>query len=344
MKNKAMFMKKLRSMEMQEIEMPQLKSKDVLVKIQYVGICGSDLHFYEMGRIGDYVVNGDFILGHECSGVIVDVGDDVTGLKIGDRVALEPGITCGTCQYCTSGKYNLCPSVEFLATPPYHGSLKNYIAFPENMCFKLPDNVSTMDGALIEPLAVGFHAANQGGVKDGDTVIILGAGCIGLVTLLACKAKGAKKIIMVDLIDSRLEAAKRLGADIIINPNNADVTAEVSKICDGGDVIIESAGAVAAVQSTAYLVKRGGSIVLVGLAPENEIKFDFMQIMNKEAEIKTVFRYRYIYPEAIKAVADRKIDIKGIVSHKFKFEDSKEAFDFALENKTEVIKAVIELE
>ena len=168
MKNKAAYMTGLNKMEIREIEVPVPKEKQVLVKLEYVGICGSDVHYLEYGKIGDFIVNGDFILGHECAGTVVALGSGVKNLKVGDRVALEPGCTCGQCEFCKTGRYNLCPDVEFLATPPYDGCLMNYIAFPENMAFKLPDGISTKEGALVEPLAVGIHAAKQGNVKLGD--------------------------------------------------------------------------------------------------------------------------------------------------------------------------------
>ncbi|MCX7710070.1 MAG: NAD(P)-dependent alcohol dehydrogenase [Clostridia bacterium] len=345
MKNRAAYMTGLNKMEIREIEVPVPKEKEVLVKLEYVGICGSDVHYLEHGKIGDFVVNGDFILGHECAGTIVAVGSKVESLKIGDRVALEPGITCGQCEFCKAGKYNLCPDVEFLATPPYHGSLMNYIAFPENMAFKLPDNVSTKEGALVEPLAVGLHAAAQGGVKLGDKVVILGAGCIGLVTLLACKAYGATDVTVVDVIEKRLEVAKKLGATTVINAKNENTIQKIAELTGGKgvDKVIETAGSEYTIKQAPYLVKRGGTIVLVGLAPKDIIEFDFMQIMTKEAEIKSVFRYRNLYPAAIGAIADGKIDVKGIVTHEFDFEDSKKAFDFVIENKADVVKAVIKI-
>ncbi|MDD3169972.1 MAG: alcohol dehydrogenase catalytic domain-containing protein, partial [Eubacteriales bacterium] len=191
MKNRAVYMTELNKMEIREIAVPEIEENEVLVKLEYVGICGSDVHYFHDGRCGDFVVDGEFMLGHECAGVVERVGGGVTKLAVGDKVALEPGITCGQCEFCKSGKYNLCPDVQFLATPPVQGCYENYIAFPENLCFKLPENISTKEGALIEPLSVGIHAASQGQVGLGDHVVILGAGCIGLVTLLACKAYGA---------------------------------------------------------------------------------------------------------------------------------------------------------
>ena len=165
MKNRAAYMTDLDKMEIRDIEMPKAGAKEVLVELEYVGICGSDVHYFHDGRCGDYKVEGDFMLGHECAGTVVELGEGVENLKVGDKVALEPGITCGQCEFCKTGRYNLCPDVQFLATPPVQGCYENYIAFPENMCFKLPENISTKEGALVEPLSVGMHAANQGDVK-----------------------------------------------------------------------------------------------------------------------------------------------------------------------------------
>ncbi|ETT61930.1 theronine dehydrogenase-like Zn-dependent dehydrogenase [Paenibacillus sp. FSL R7-277] len=345
MKNRACYMTDLKQMAMKEIGMPVAQAGEVIVKLEVVGICGSDVHYLEHGRIGDFVVNGDFILGHECAGEVVELGPGVKHLKVGDRVALEPGVTCGQCEFCKSGKYNLCPDVQFLATPPYHGCLMDYIAYPENMAFKLPDNVSSKEGALVEPLAVGLHAAAQGSVKLGDRVVILGAGCIGLVTLLACKAYGATEIVVVDIIEKRLEAAMRLGATRVINARQEDVLEAVAAWTDGAgvDKVIETAGSEHTVKQTPYLVKRGGTIVLVGLAAKDIIDFDFMQIMFKEADIKSVFRYRNLYPAAIGAIADGKIDVKGIVTHEFGFEETQQAFDYVINNKEDVVKAVIRM-
>ncbi|NLN66350.1 MAG: NAD(P)-dependent alcohol dehydrogenase [Clostridiaceae bacterium] len=342
---KAAFMTGINNIELREINMPKPGDNEVLVKLEYVGICGSDVHYLEHGKIGDFVVNGDFILGHECAGTIAEVGANVKTLKKGDRVALEPGITCGQCYFCKSGLYNLCADVEFLATPPYHGCLQNYIAFPENMCFKLPENVTTKEGALVEPLSVGIHAARQGNVSLGDRVVILGAGCIGLVTMLACKAFGATDLIVVDVIPKRLELAKEIGATHVINAAECDVLKEIDAITDGMgcDIVIETAGTKITYSQTSYIVRRGGTIVLVGLAPQDIIEFNFAKLMNKEAQIKTVFRYRNIYPQAINAIAEGIIDVKPIVTHEFDFEDTAKAFDFVIHHKNDVVKAVIKI-
>lgn len=334
-------------MIIKDIEVPEPGEKEVLVELEYVGICGSDVHYYHNGCCGAYKVDlsEDFMLGHECSGTVVEVGKGVTSLKTGDKVALEPGITCGKCEFCKSGKYNLCPDVVFLATPPVQGCYEQYIAFPEDMCFKLPENMTTKEGALIEPLSVGFHAANQGDVKVGDTVVILGGGCIGLVTLLACKAHGAGQIIVADLVDARLNKAKELGAAYVINSGKEDVLEKIKEITDGkgADVVFETAGSPVTIAQTPFIVSRGGTITLVGLSSKEEICYNFAQIMDKEATIKSVFRYRNIYPKAIAAVANGSIDVKGIVTHEFDLEHIQDAFDEAVNNKTDLVKAVIKV-
>lgn len=344
---KGAFMRGTDKMIIKEIEVPQVGEKEVLVKLEYVGICGSDVHYFHHGNCGAYKVNleEDYMLGHECAGVVAEVGPGVTTLKVGDKVALEPGITCGQCEFCKAGKYNLCPDVVFLATPPVQGCYEEYIAFPENMCFKLPENMTTKEGCLIEPLSVGFHAANQGDVKVGESVVILGAGCIGLVTLLACKAHGAGNIIVADIVDARLEKAKELGATHVINSKEVDALEEIVRLTDGkgADKVFETAGSPVTIAQTAFAVKRGGTITLVGLSAQEEINYNFAQIMDKEAEIKSVFRYRNIYPKAIEAVAAGAIDVNGIVTHEFELENIQEAFEEAINNKTDLVKAVIKI-
>lgn len=232
-----------------------------------------------------------------------------------------------------------------LATPPVQGCYENYIAFPENMCFKLPDNISTKEGALVEPLSVGMHAANQGNVQLGDSVVILGAGCIGLVTLLACKAHGATDITVVDVIPKRLDYAMKLGATRVINGKEVDAIEEVKKITNGAgvDKVMETAGSPFTIKETPFMVKRGGTIVLVGISAQETVEFNFAQIMDKEPEIKSVFRYRNIYPQAIAAISDGLIDVSGIVTHEFDFDNIQEAFDCAINNKDDVVKAVIKI-
>ena len=345
---KGAFMRGIDNMVIKEIPIPEVQEGQVLVKLEYVGICGSDIHYFHHGCCGSYKVDldSDYMLGHECAGTVVKTGKGVKTLKTGERVALEPGIPCGTCELCKAGYYNLCPDMRFLATPPVAGCYEEYIAYPENMCFRLPEQVTTKEGALIEPLSVGFHAANQGEVGPGDCVVILGAGCIGLSTMLCCKARGAGKIIVADLVDARLSHARRLGATHVINSREMDVAEAVRKITGGkgADQGVETAGAPVIISQTPFLVKRGGTIVMVGLAAQEEISYNFGEIISREARIKTVFRYRNIYPKAIEAVANGIIDIKAIVTHEFDLEHIREAFEETIHNKTDLVKAIIRMD
>ncbi len=316
-----------------------------MVKVEYVGICGSDLHYYEQGRIGDYIVKPPFVLGHESGGTVVEVGKDVTHLKAGDRVALEPGKTCGKCEFCRTGRYNLCPDVVFFATPPVDGVFQEYVAHEADLCFKLPDNVSTMEGALIEPLAVGFHAAKQGGAHFGQTAAVTGAGCIGLVSMMALKALGVTEVYVVDIMQKRLDKAMELGASGVVNGREKDTVKEILALTGGRgvDLVIETSGTeICANQGLEMLVK-DGTLVQVGYSASGYMKLNTSMICDKELNIKSVFRYRHIYPLAIKAVAEGLVNLKGIVTDIFDLDDAQNAMDSSIHNKAEIVKAVIKI-
>ncbi|MCI9215570.1 NAD(P)-dependent alcohol dehydrogenase [Lachnospiraceae bacterium 42-17] len=332
-------------MGFEERNIPKVKDNEVLVKLEYVGICGSDLHYYETGAIGDYVVEPPFVLGHEPGGTIVEVGKNVRHLKEGDRVALEPGKTCGHCEFCKTGRYNLCPDVVFFATPPVDGVFQEYVAHEADLCFKLPDNVSTMEGALIEPLAVGFHAAMQGGAKAGQTAVVMGAGCIGLVTMMALKAMGVSKVYVVDIMEKRLKKALELGADGVINGSQADAVKEIKRLTDGKgcDLAVETAGTQITTVQTVHMTKKGAVIVLVGYSKSGEITLPMSLALDKELTFKTVFRYRNIYPMAIDAVASGRVNLKGIVTNVFELDDVQKAMDDSVNYKADIVKAVIHI-
>lgn len=324
---------------------PTPKADEVLVKLEYVGICGSDMHYYETGAIGDYVVKPPFVLGHEPGGTVVEVGSNVKHLKVGDKVALEPGKTCGHCEFCRQGKYNLCPDVVFFATPPVDGVFQEYVAHEAALCFKLPDNVSTLEGALIEPLAVGFHAANQGGAHAGQTAVVMGAGCIGLVSMMALKAEGVSRVYVVDVMAKRLEKALELGADGVINGKDEDAVEAVRRLTGGMgcDLVIETAGTEITTRQTVHMTKKGATIVLVGYSKTGEITLPMSLALDKELTFKTVFRYRHIYPMAIDAVAAGRVNLKGIVTDIFDFDDIQNAMDKSVTDKANIVKAVVKI-
>ena len=329
--------------EMRPIPVP--KDHEVLVQLEYVGICGSDMHYYETGAIGNYVVEPPFVLGHEPGGLVVEVGKNVKHLKVGDRVALEPGKTCGKCEFCRTGRYNLCPDVVFFATPPIDGVFQEYVAHEAALCFKLPDTVSTLEGALIEPLAVGFHAANQGDARTGQTAVVMGAGCIGLVSMMALKAKGVSKVYVVDIMPKRLEKAMELGADGVINAKERDAIEAVLGLTNGAgcDLVVETAGTEITTRQTVAMTKKGATVVLVGYSKSGEITMPMTLALDKELTFKTVFRYRHIYPMAIDAVASGKINLKGIVSNIFSFDDMQSAMDQSVADKANIIKSVVKI-
>ena len=344
-KMKVAVMQGIGKMGFEERDIPKVKENEVLVKLEYVGICGSDLHYYETGAIGDYVVEPPFVLGHEPGGTVVEVGENVKDLKVGDRVALEPGKTCGHCEFCKTGRFNLCPDVVFFATPPVDGVFQEYVAHEADLCFKLPDNVSTLEGALIEPLAVGFHAAIQGDAHLGQKAVVMGAGCIGLVSMMALKARGVSEVYVVDIMEKRLEKALELGATGVINGSKEDVLERVKALTNGTgmDLVIETAGTEITTRQAVHIAKKGSNIVLVGYSKSGEMTLPMSLVLDKELTFKTVFRYRHIYPMAIDAVAAGKVNLKGIVTDVFELDEAQKAMDYSVNNKADIVKAVIRI-
>lgn len=344
-KMKVAIMTGIGKMDFTERDIPTPKDDEVLVKLEYVGICGSDIHYYESGRIGNFIVEPPFVLGHEPGGTVIEVGKNVKHLQVGDRVALEPGKTCGKCEWCRQGKYNLCPDVQFFATPPVDGVFQEYVAHEADLCFKLPDNVSTLEGALIEPLAVGFHAANQGGAHAGQTAVVTGSGCIGLVSLMALKAMGVSKVYVVDVMPKRLEKALELGADGVINGKEEDTVQRVLELTGGVgcDLVIETAGSEITTRQAIQFAKKGATIVLVGYSASGMENLPIGMALDKELTFKTVFRYRHIYPMAIDAVASGRVNLKGLVTNLFDFDDIQNAMDLSVSDKANIVKAAVKI-
>ncbi len=345
---KAMFTVAHRTMQEDRIPIPQPDTGEVLVRIRHVGVCGSDLHSfcYTTEKIQSHP-GGRRILGHEAAGEVVALGDGVTGLSIGDRVALEPGSSCGVCELCRKGMYNLCKSVRFFAaTGQRDGVLREYVAHPANLCFKLPENVTTLQGALVEPLAVGLYSAQKAGATVGMDAVVFGAGCIGLMTMLSLYACGVSRVIVCDVVDLRLQKAKELGAALVVNTRTEDLVNAVQNFTGGrmADIVMECTGVPALIPLAAEAVMPTGTIIMVGNAngpmPQT---FDLRVINNKEITIKGVFRYRNIYPVAISAIASGKIPVEKIADRLYPFEKTQQAFDDAIDRKDSIVKAVIEL-
>lgn len=342
--NRAAYMTDVKKIELRDCAIPELSPEDVLLEISYVGVCGSDLHFFESGERKGQAFALPFLLGHEASAVVSAVGKGVKSLSPGDRVVIEPQKTCGLCEFCRSGHYNMCPDVIFPSVPPYDGMLRRYMAFPEHLCYRLPDTVSLLEGTLAEPLAVGLSAADCGGVTVGQTVVILGVGPIGLTTLLACKARGVSRIIVVDLFQNRLENALSLGADYALNAREVNAPEEVMRLTDnlGADVVFETAGNRKTTAQAVDYLKRCGTIVLVGNV-NGETPMRFMDLMYKQGQLKTIYRYTSHFKTAISVLAAGHIDADKMISRVFPFEQAQDAFDCALRDKMNVVKVVIEV-
>lgn len=333
-----------------EINLPVHPDK-VLLKIECVGVCGSDVHYYHEGQCGTFFLNREqdipYMLGHEAAGVVVEVGANVKTLKVGDRVCCEPGKPCGKCELCKAGKYNLCKEVIFWATPPVQGCYMKYVEFYADLCFRIPDSMSIETAAMIEPFATAMFAVETAEVTDGDTVFIMGSGCIGLMTLLACKYKGAKQIFLCDLEDNRLKKAMELGATAVINNGKYSEEAFYEKIrnlTDGGPrVVIEAIGNKVTIRQSGELARRGGVVVLLGMPPEDIIPFNINAIMDNEVQVRPIFRYRYIFPECIKA-ASSECPIDKVISDRYDLDNIQSAFNDSIYRKNEVVKAVIRID
>jgi len=326
-------------------EIPVTGDGEVLVNMEYVGICGSDVHLFQTGKQGENIAEDPMILGHEAAGVIAEVGKNVRKLKKGDKVALEPGVVCGICNYCKTGLYNLCPNIIFMSTPPYDGTFQEYVTIAADMAFKLPENVTTKEGALIEPLAVGLQATTRGKVGLGHTVLIIGAGCIGLMNLLACKARGAAQIFIADVLQKRLDFAKQFGVTAAINVKDIDLEKYISDQTDGEgvDVVIDCSGTKAGLQITPMVVKPGGNIVLVGMPPEDFVELNITKLIWKEINIMASFRYRNRYPTAIKVLESGLMDVNRMITHEFNLEELEEAFKYVIDNNADVVKAIVKI-
>lgn len=314
--------------------MPKLKSPyDVLLRVEYTGICGSDVHYLHEGRIGQYVVKDPMVLGHESSGTVVETGDAVKTLQKGDRVAMEPGIPCRRCPRCKEGKYNLCPEMAFAATPPIDGTLAKYYVLPEDFCYKLPDHVSLQQGAITEPLAVAVHILKQSLLKQGDNVVVFGAGPVGLLCCAVAKALGASKVVSVDIQKVRLDFAKKHYATSTFEPSkvsaaeNANRLKQESDVPQGFDVAVDASGAEPSVQTAMNALRVGGSYVQGGMG-RDEITFPILAACTKELKVSGSFRYGPgDYKLAVELISTGKVDVNPLITGTVAFEDAEKAFD-----------------
>lgn len=315
---------------------------DVRIALRTVGICGSDVHYYTHGAIGQFVVRAPMVLGHEASGIITEVGGAVEHLKVGDRVCMEPGIPDPNSKATLQGMYNLDPAVRFWATPPVHGVLRPSVIHPAAFTFKLPDNVSFAEGAMVEPVAVGMHAATKAKIKPGDLAIVMGAGPIGMVTALAALAGGCSQVIMTDVQQPKLDLAATLGPITPVNVAKQNLKEVVDAMTDGwgANLVFECSGNEKAAAGVFEPLCPGGAVVYVGI-PLQPIAYDVAAAMVKEARVEHVFRYAHVYPRAIALMASGKLNVKPLITDTFRFAESVEAFDFAVNMPPTSVKAQI---
>ena len=273
------------------------------------------------------------VLGHESAGVVVKVGSAVKTLKEGDRVTLEPGVPCRRCEPCKSGKYNLCVDMAFAATPPFDGTLARYYRLPEDFCYRLPPNMTLEEGALIEPLSVGVHIVKQGQVRPGDSVVIFGAGPVGLLCCAVARAFGANKVIAVDIQPARLDFAKKYCATAGYLPEQVSAAENAARLVQdndlghGADVVIDASGAEASVQTGIHVLRTGGCYVQGGMG-KNEITFPIMAACIKELTVKGSFRYGSgDYKLAVDLVASGKVRVKDLITGIVRFEEAEKAFE-----------------
>ena len=315
-------------MRLEEVEIPEIGPEEVLVRIKAVGICGSDVHYYLHGRAASFIVTKPLILGHECAGEVVEVGDKVRQIDVGQRVVIEPGFPCRKCHFCIEGRYNLCREVKFYGAPPFNGTFAEYVTAPKQNVYPIPETMSYEEGAMIEPLSVGMMAAKMGKVGVNDVVAVLGAGPIGQMILQAAKVHGAPEIYVTDVIDYRLEYAKKYGATEIINAAGEDVVGKMKDLTDGEgvDVVIDASGAPSAIRQAVDIVKPGGRIVLVGY-PMRDVPLPIAEMISKELTLQGIHRYANVYSAAIKAVSSGKAVVKPYITHVFPFERILEGFE-----------------
>ena len=342
---KALVLEAKKRLSMRDITLEErLGPRDVKIALRTVGVCGSDIHYYTHGEIGPFVVRAPMILGHEASGVVLEVGAEVKHLKAGDRVCMEPGIPDATSKASRLGMYNLDPSVRFWATPPVHGVTRPTVVHPADFTFKLPDNVGFGEGAMVEPLAVGMHAANKAAIQPGDVAVVIGAGTIGMVTILSALAGGCSMAVVMDVKQPRLESAARLGAVRTVNTNDEDALSVVRELTGGwgADVVFEASGSGNVAAQALDMLKPGGTLVYIGM-PIEPVAFDVVKAQAKEVTVKTIFRYAHVYPRALALMGSGKINLKPLITETYPFEKSVEAYEYAVSPKPTSVKVQIEI-
>ena len=335
----------VKKFEIVDAPKPQITNDDdVLLKIDTVGVCGSDIHYYKEGKIGDQVIDFPFTIGHECSAIVEEVGKKVTRVKPGDIVAVEPALSCHKCQQCLSGREHTCTNQKFLGCPgQIDGCLAEYIIMPEKNCYPVPQNIDNEMAAMVEPLTIGYYASQFiKNIEEINSIAILGVGPIGLGVMLSLQARDFKNISVTDKLDYRLDVAKKNKAVWTGNPDKEDIVSELRKINhDGFDVVFECCGKQEALDNAVDILKPGGTLLIVGIPEENRISFNISKIRRKEIKIQNVRRQNKSINPVIDLISSEKISPEFMITHRFNYEKTSEAFDIVSNYQDNVVKALI---
>jgi len=332
-------------MAMTEVPNPSiLNPSEVKIKMSTIGVCGSDIHYYAEGKIGSQVVNYPFPVGHECSGIIEEVGDNVKNVKVGDLVVVDPSVHCGHCDQCLAGRPHTCRNNRFLGCPgQLDGCLSEYIVMPDFTCFPVTGKMNPVQAALIEPLTIGVYTVKLAQIQKKETSVgIFGAGPIGLSVLFKLLADGIEDITMIEPLDYRLIRANEIGARYLVNPGFDNVEEIVKNKHELLlDVAFEASGEQDAVTNAVKILKPGGKLVLVGIPPSAQYTFDMDLMRRKELTVINVRRQNHCVEEAIELVISGKIDVEKMVTHYFSLEETEKAFGIVEGYKDGAIKAMI---
>lgn len=344
---KAQLLTGIRQIQMQDVPAPKIVwDTDVLLKIEEVGVCGSDMHYYETGRIGSQVVQYPFIVGHECAGRVVEVGSAVKTLRIGQLVAVEPAVSCHTCDQCLAGRPHTCRKLVFLGCPgQIPGCLSEYLVMPHECCVSIEGKLTATQGVLCEPFAIGLYAVKQSQIQKGAKVVILGAGPIGLSVMAAAKALGAAKVYMTEIIEERIQLARNNGADWVGNPHQENIVTAIGKAEPGGiDIVYECAGKPETLDQGVDLLKPGGKLMMVGIPREDRVSFSPDLMRRKELTLINVRRQNHCTRQAIDLLAAGKVNLDFMVTHRFDFTQTQDAFDLVAAYKDGSVKVIIQLQ
>jgi len=341
---KAAFLTGIRQLEIRETSAPKISDPHgVLLRVGVVGVCGSDVHYYTTGRIGSLVVKYPEWTGHECAGMVEGVGDEVKKLAVGQRVAVDPLIPCGYCDQCLSGREHTCRNQNFLACPGQGpGALAEYLVMPERSCYAIPDGMTLVQAATIEPLSIGIYAQRLARMQAGAKVAVLGSGPIGLCVLLASRAACDCAVYATDLLGERLEMARRCGAAWTGNPKQIDVVRAIRKLEPRGvDFVFECAGQQETLDQAIELLKPGGSVLMIGIPEVDRVSFSIHTLRRKEIQLQSVRRQNQCMAPAIKLVASGAINLDQLVTHHFSLAETKQAFDLVADYRDGVVKAIV---